>query len=518
MTVPAPDTTLVLAARGISKVYSGTTALAGVDFDVRAGQVQALIGENGAGKSTLMKILCGIEEPTSGTLVLNGKNLRFTSITDAAQYGIAIVHQELQLFPNLSVAENLFVGRELRTRWGSVDSGAQNRAASAALQQLGQSLDPGVLVESLPLGLQQIVEIAKALLQQTQVLLMDEPTSAMTPSEVAVLFRIIRGLAAGGVGIVYISHRLEELLEISDSVTVLRDGRLVGHALSADVDVRWIVETMTGRTSAGRAGEAGSEPGQPVLSVQDLCLAATPGRTALDHVSFELRRGEVIGVYGLMGSGRTELFESLLGVHPDATGRVLLDGRAVHGVGVAARVSGGMAMVPEDRKTAGVFPTLDVLDNMTLSSLSRFTRGGWFSPASSRAAAERFVSDLRIKTSSLTTPVLGLSGGNQQKVVIARAVMSAPRVLLLDEPTRGVDVGAKAEILETARRLARGGMGVMFASSDLGEIFAAADRVLVMSRGRITAECPVSEATEHGLAAAASRTEDASAGAIDAGA
>ena len=469
--------------------------------------MHALIGENGAGKSTLLKVLAGIEQPTEGQLLVNGKVFRFASIRDAAAQGIGMIHQELQLFPDLTVRENLFVGRERRTRWGTVAWEEQEDAARLALERLGHaSISPRARVGSLSLGQQQIVEIARALVHDVRVLLMDEPTSALTGAEIPILFQVIRDLTRHGVSIVYISHRLDELLAIADEVTVLRDGKVVGSAPAAGVDVAWITQRMTGG-GAGRGALAQSTPpGGVVLDVQGLSLPVKPGRTALDDVSFEVRRGELVGLYGLMGAGRTELFESVMGVHPDWSGTIVLDGADVRGSDVCRRVDAGLAMVPEDRQAAGLVQTMSVRENITLSSLGRLSRHGCLSPREESRAARPLVEALRIKTPSLDAPVTALSGGNQQKVVLARGVMSRPKVLLVDEPTRGVDVGAKGEIIDSMRRLAAEGMGIVFATADLAEIQAAATRVLVMARGRITANFPVSEATADALASAASST------------
>jgi erythritol transport system ATP-binding protein len=517
MTSPqtAPDHNAV-DAFGITKVFPGTTALSGVDFHVAPGRVHALIGENGAGKSTLVKILAGIERPTAGRLMVNGTDVRFDSVDDAVRHGIGIVHQELQLFPDLSIAENLFVGRERRTRWGLVDANAQQQIAVDRLAMLGQRLDPARLVGSLPLGLQQIVEIARALVTDTKVLMMDEPTSALTPSEIAVLFRVIRDLAARGVAIVYISHRLEELLGISDMVSVLRDGQLVGEAKSSEVDVQWIVEKMTGRLETTGGIRPVPTPGSVALSVRNLHMASQQGHAALRDVSFDLRRGEIIGLYGLMGAGRTELFEALMGVHSGARGDIVLNGRRIDGVSVADRVRAGLAMVPEDRQAAGLVPTMSVLENMTLSSLSRVSTRGCLALSREREATQAMVDTLRIKTRATASPIGDLSGGNQQKVVISRAVMNRPSVLLFDEPTRGVDVSAKAEILAYVRRLAAEGAAVMYASSDLGEVRAVADRVIVLSRGRVTADGSAAELAEHVLASAASQSLDSTPEGFDA--
>jgi erythritol transport system ATP-binding protein len=493
-------------ARGITKLYPGTTALRDVSLSVRPGDVHALIGENGAGKSTLVRILAGIEPPTAGTLELAGAPVTFHGVRDAAAAGIGVIHQELQLFPDLSIAENLFIGRERVTRWGAIDRAAQERAAREALARLGQDVDPRTLVGALPLGMRQIVEIARALVANVRVLLMDEPTSALAADEIEALFRVVGDLTSHGVGIVYISHHLQELLAIADRVTVLRDGAVVGAAAVGDTDVPWIVERMTGRPPHLARAVSRDAAGSVVLEARGLSLPPRPGRVPLRGVSLTLRRGEVCGLYGVLGAGRTEVFETLLGVHEDALGHVSLDGRSLDGRDVASRVAAGIALVPEDRQAAGLVQTMSVRHNLTLAHLDAFVRRGAISYAAERGACETLAATLRVKTPSLEAPVTALSGGNQQKVVIGRGVMPRPRVLLLDDPTRGVDVAAKAEILATMRALAADGMAVAFTSSDLAEIGEGADRVLVMARGRVSAELAAADVTEARLTAAASST------------
>jgi len=499
----------VLEARAVTKSFAGTQALAGVTLALDAGRVHALIGENGAGKSTLLKILAGIEQPTTGTLRMHGLDVTFASAGDAGTRGIGMIHQELQLFPDLSVAETLFVGRERLTRLGTVDWQAQHAAARAALARLGHgNVATSTVVGALALGQQQIVEIARALVHDVRVLLMDEPTSALAAAEVPVLFQVIRDLAAHGVSIVYVSHRLEELLAIADEVTVLRDGRVAGAAAAADVDVAWIVDRMTGGGVAHRHTARTAEAGRELLTVDALSVHARPGRAALHGVSLRVHAGEVIGLYGLMGAGRTELLESLLGLHADATGRVRLDGRDLGQRGVTERIEAGLAMVPEDRQASGLVQSLTVRDNATLSTVGRLASYGYLSPAAETRAARPFVDALRVKAPSLDAPITALSGGNQQKVVIARGVMSRPSVLLVDEPTRGVDVGARVEIHDALRRLAAEGIGIVFATSDLAEALSTATRVLVMARGRIALDLPIADATADLLAAAASSTPE----------
>ena len=496
----------ILAARAITKRYAGTAALAGVDFAVERGRVHALIGETGAGKSTLVKILAGIERPTGGEVVFDGTPVRFQSARDARERGVEMIHQELQLFPDLSIEDNIFAGRERCTRWGTIDRAAQAKAAVAALARLGQRLPIDRRVGSLPLGQQQIVEIARTVVHEARVLMMDEPTSALTAAEIPVLFTLIRELASHGVGVVYISHRLEELLAIADTVTVLRDGAVVGHAPRAEASVAWIVQRMTGRDHAAPPPRREAPSGEAVLTVEDLRLPPGRERTALQGVSFDLRPGEILGLYGLMGAGRTELLESVLGVHEDARGSVRLQGRELAGLDVRERIASGIAMVPEDRQASGLVPTMNVRQNMTLACVTALSRGGYLSPAREAAAASEWTGRLRLKAPAPDAPIAALSGGNQQKVVIARSVMTRPRVLLMDEPTRGVDVGAKAEIVETMRRLAGDGMAIVFATSELTEIEAAATRALVMARGQITADLSGPGMTPAAMTSAASAT------------
>jgi erythritol transport system ATP-binding protein len=487
--------------------YPGTLALDNVTFSLPRGSVAALIGENGAGKSTLVKILAGIAQPTSGSLVLDGAEVQFRSVRDADAHGIGIIHQELNLCPNLSVAENIFLGREISAK-GVLNKREQERQARGLLERLEQPISPQTMVGELPLGHQQIVEIAKALARDIRVLMMDEPTSALSASEIEVLFRVIRDLKARGVALVYISHRLEELLGIADTISVLRDGRMVAEADAAGVDVRWIVEQMTGRPAGTVAVPEPGLVGERIMAVESVSLVAENGRPLLRNVSLGVRAGEVFGIYGLMGAGRSELLECIMGLHPEMTGSILLDSKRLDSMDTARRIALGLAMVPEDRQVAGLVPCLSVLANMTISSLERWSRGPWLSPMEERDAASRMAADLRIKTPGLGTNIGSLSGGNQQKVIMAKCLLTEPRVLLLDEPTRGVDVGAKREIHGIVRRMAASGMAVVLVSSELEEIRAVADRILVISRGGVSAEFQAGEASEDALALAASATKE----------
>lgn len=483
----------LLAARHVSKQFPGTLALDGVDFAVHAGQVNALIGENGAGKSTLMRILAGIDQPTSGSLEMDGREIVLTSPRVASSHGIAMIHQELNLLPNLTVAENIFLGRE-PTWYGAIDRRTQERVTGELMLRLQQPIKPRTLVGNLPIGQQQIVEIAKAIVpdsttQAVRVLIMDEPTSALSVAEIDALFRTIRDLQARGIAIVYISHRLEELLTIGDTVTVLRDGRAVAESPAQTVGVGWLVEQMTGRAAAQSTHYDASSRQLVVLEV------------AMPDVAFQVRAGEIVGIYGLMGAGRTELLETLIGLRP-ATGRILLHGAPLEGLSICDRIRRGLVLAPEDRQRAAILQNLSVGENITITDLAAKQRGLYVSPSRQRAKAEHAIRQMQIRAPGPDAPITALSGGNQQKVVLSRAMLTQPKVLLLDEPTRGVDVGARAEIFEIVRRMAGSGVAVVFSSSEIQEVLTLATRVLVMAGGRITAEFPAAEARPQALVAA----------------
>jgi erythritol transport system ATP-binding protein len=496
---------VVLRAEGITKFFSGTVALKQVDFNVYRGKVNVLIGENGAGKSTLMKILAGAETATAGKLLLDGQEIRINDPRDAARHGIGIIYQELNLFPNLSVTENIFMTRELTTRGVVINETEQQQRAQAILQRFDQPIDPRALVGDLRVGEQQLVEIARALSQKVRILIMDEPTSALSTAEVESLFRVIGELKAQGVSIIYISHKLDELLQIGDYVTVLRDGQLVAQAPAAEINVNWIVEKMVGRDTASFFHHEEHERGASLLEVSNLTLPKARGTEGLlSDISFTLCAGEILGIYGLMGAGRTELFECLMGMRSGYTGELRLNGKPVTGQIVADRIAQGIMLVPEDRQRQGLVQTLSVAGNITLANLSKFTKSFFLSQPGEAREVTRLIGELGIKTPTAGQLITALSGGNQQKVVVAKALLTAPKVLLLDEPTRGIDVGAKAEMFEIMRRLAKAGLGVIFSSSELMEVLALADRILVMSKGKITGEFDRAQATEAALVAACS--------------
>jgi erythritol transport system ATP-binding protein len=500
---PQPEARrVILIAEKVSKRFPGTMALDQVDFTVYEGAVNVLIGENGAGKSTLMKILAGVEPPSSGRVILDGYPVEFRSTRDAARAGIGIIFQELNLFPNLSISENIFAGREL-TRRGVVQHKEEEKMTRELLNRLEQPLDPGALVRDLRMGQQQIVEIAKALSQNVRVLIMDEPTSALTSSETEALFRIIADLKSHGVAIIYISHKLEELLTIGDYVTVLRDGRLAAAAAARTVSLAWIIEKMVGRNVNAPRHRTQSAGSDSVLEVKGLYLPRVGGGFTLENVSFTLRRGEILAIFGLMGAGRTELFECLMGLRPEATGEVQLCGRKLHHEKIGERIERGLMIVPEDRQRLGLVQKLSVAHNITLANLQRFVTSFCLSERREMEDVRTMMRDLAIKARSPRHPITALSGGNQQKVVVAKGLLTDPFVLLLDEPTRGIDVGAKAEIFEIMNQLAERGLAILFVSSELAEMFLVPDRILVLSKGKITGEFAHDQATEEALVLAA---------------
>jgi len=498
---PGDGPVVPLRAEHVTKVFPGTTALDDVTFDVHAGKVNVLVGENGAGKSTLMKILAGVEQPTAGQVLVDGQAVQLTSVSVAAAHGVGIIFQELNLCPNLSVLDNLFLAQEV-TRGRTIDRRAERARARQLLARLGQDIDPDALVSSLRVGQQQVVEIAKALTHDLRVLIMDEPTSALSQAEVAGLFKVIDDLRSNGVAIVYISHKLDELLRIGDRVTVLRDGRIVATEDARAIDVDWVIEQMVGRAPASLFTRTPHQLGEVLLTATDVTLPRLGGGFLVDHVSFEVRAGEILGFYGLMGAGRTELLEVIAGVRPEATGDLSLGGAPLRVDDVSRRIAAGVVLVPEDRKSDALVPTLSVAQNMVLASLQRYLARFWLARGKERSAVDGMIRDLSIRVAGRDAPITSLSGGNQQKVVVAKALLTQPRVLLMDEPTRGIDVGAKSEIFQIMSRLAEEGFAILFVSSELKEVLAMSDRILVMAKGRITADLAREDATEARLVAA----------------
>jgi erythritol transport system ATP-binding protein len=494
---------VILRAKNVTKRYGGTHALKGVDFEVIEGKVTALFGENGAGKSTLMKILSGIEVPTSGSLELRGERAEFSSTVDARDQGISIIHQELSLCPNLSVRDNIFMGREITGKTGGVDYPAERRIVHELMERLEEPIDPDTLVADLRLGQQQIVEIARALSVNARILIMDEPTSALSASEVEVLFKVIRDLTASGVSIVYISHHLEEAIEISDYAVVLRDGSMVASEDMADVNLDWIVGNMVGRNfNLGQPPIA--DFGDVALEIDDVKVAdpSNPERLSVNGVSLDVRAGEIVCIYGLMGAGRTEMLEALAGRVPLVGGRVVVNGRDLAGLSIAERIGWGLGLVPEDRQRDGLVQTMSVGRNLSLASLGSFVKGFLLSGPVEDTLVAQGIKDVRVKTAGPSAAIGSLSGGNQQKVVIGKMLATKPKVILLDEPSRGIDIGAKAEVFGLLSELAGNGLAVLYSTSEVGECLSIAHRVIVMSKGRVSAEFDASATSKEQIMAA----------------
>ena len=500
-----------LRMEGITKHFGGVHALEGVTFEARAGEVHALCGENGAGKSTLMKILAGVVADYDGRIVLDGKPVAFAGPRDAEDAGIRIIYQELNLVPDLSVAANLFLGRERTNRLGWLDDRAMEAEAWRLFETLGAPISPRARVGDLRIGDQQMVEIARALRFRAAILIMDEPTSALSDAEATRLFRVIDGLRKAGTTVLYISHKMNEVFALADAVTVLRDGRFVAGAARAEIEPAQVVRWMVGRELAEASFAGGDSRGDLLLKVEGLDLPSPPheGRPSLAGITFDLHRGEVLGVAGLMGAGRTELLEALFGAAPGVpTGTITLAGAPARFRAPGEAIAAGLAMVTEDRKNLGLFDRMTVAENITIGHLGALARRGLVDRRAERRAVAGSMDRLAIKAAGGGAPVMSLSGGNQQKCIIARWLLTGPKVLLLDEPTRGIDVGAKAEIYALMRRLAAQGMGILMTSSELPELLAVCDRILVLCEGRLTAELPRADATEERIMHAATRFLD----------
>ena len=498
MSAPA----IALELSGIAKRFGATIALDGVDLAVRPGEVHALIGENGAGKSTLMNVLAGALPPDGGEMRVHGQRFEPGSPLDARRAGIALIHQELSLCPHLTVAENILLGAESAS-WGWIDREASRSRANAVLANFNHpEIRPDRPVGELPVAAQQVVEICRALSADARIMLMDEPTSSLQRADVERLFELVRRLRSQGIAVVYISHFLEEVREIADRFTVLRDGRSVASGEIAGVSDDQLIAQMVGRPMAGLfPPRTGGPPGETVLTVQN--LSAPP---ALRSASFDLRRGEVLGIAGLMGSGRTEMVRALFGLHPVQAGSVVLRGRALspRTGSPAMRLRQGFGYVSEDRKGEGLALPLSVADNLTMTGLRSCARaGGWLDLRCQRDRAREWIDSLGVRARTLAQPVRTLSGGNQQKVAIGRLLHQDAEVLLLDEPTRGIDIGSKAQVYQTIARCADQGKAVLMVSSYLPELFGMCDRIAVMSRGRLGPARPVDEWTPEAVMTAA---------------
>jgi ABC-type sugar transport system ATPase subunit len=489
----------LLQMKQITKSFPGVKALDGVSFDLNKGEIHALVGENGAGKSTLIKILAGVYRhgEYGGEIMLDGSARRFNNVRDSEQAGIAVIYQELSLVKDLSVAENIFLGREPR-RFGIINWEELYGRAQQLLDNLNLVIDPLTPVRNLGIGQQQLVEIAKALSQEARIVVLDEPTAALTDAEVETLFGILNRLRARDVGMIYISHKLDEVFRISDRITVLRDGKTIDTTAASETDESRIITKMVGRAVDQIFPESKHDRGEVIFEVRNVTVEdpSVPGKLLVDRVGFTARKGEVLGIAGLMGSGRSELLMALFGAHPGRkTAQILVNGTEVRINNPNDAIDQGIGFVTEDRKRYGLILDQTILRNMTLAGLRRLSGRFLTNQNAEAVAGEQAGGELRIKANSVFTIVGTLSGGNQQKVVLAKWLLTKPRVLFLDEPTRGIDVGAKQEIYAQINRLSESGLAIVLVSSELPEVLGLSDRVIVLHEGRVTGEFTRAEAT-----------------------
>ena len=493
----------VLALEHVVKTFGAVVALADGCLSVQAGSIHALMGENGAGKSTLVKVLAGVHQPDSGTVVVAGEHVVFRSPAGSKSRGISVIYQEPTLFPDLTVAENIFVGRQPRGRFGLVDRAAMRDEARALFERLGVPIDPDRLAEGLSIADQQIIEIAKAISLDARILVMDEPTAALSGVEVDRLFAVARGLRDSGAGIVFISHRFDEVFELCDQVTVLRDGRYIATHEVAGITTDGLVKEMVGRDIATLFPKQHAEIGRAVLEVRGLTRAGV-----FADISFEVHAGEIVALAGLVGAGRTEVARTVFGVDRYDAGTVRVLGAALRPRSPQAAIDAGMAFVPEDRRKQGLVMDLSVARNATLTLRRQLARFGLINAAQERQVAAEWTARLQVKTGSQDQPVATLSGGNQQKVVLAKWLATDPKLLIVDEPTRGIDIGTKSEVHRLISDLAARGIAVLMISSELPEVLGMADTVLVMHEGEITARLARSEATPETVMHAASGSRE----------
>ncbi len=489
---------LLLRMTGISKAFPGVQALDDVHLDVESGTVHALMGENGAGKSTLMKVLAGIYHADSGSIWFNGADVSIPDSAVALKLGISMIHQELSPVPAMMVAENIFLGREPLNRFGMVDRGQMIAKTQALFDKWGIAINPRATMRSLVVAQMQMVEIAKAISYDSRLIVMDEPTSAISEREVSHLHHMIKSLKESGVAVIYITHKMDEVFKISDKVTVFRDGKHVATIPAADLDRQKLITLMVGRELTHLFPKEDVAIGEIVMSVRGLTRFGV-----ITDISFDLRRGEILGLAGLMGAGRTEVLEALFGVTRVDAGEVTVNGNVVHIKSPSDAIHAGMGLLTEDRKKTGIMGALSVRDNMVVAALARFSPGGILRPGMIEAAAKAERDALDIKTPSLSQLIKNLSGGNQQKVLVSRWLLTSPDILMIDEPTRGIDVGAKSEIHKLMSGLAKQGKAILMVSSELPEILGMSDRVLVMAGGRITAEFSREEVTQERVLEAA---------------
>jgi rhamnose transport system ATP-binding protein len=491
----------ILELKNISKSFSGVEVLHNVSFELRPGEVHALLGENGAGKSTLVKIMTGVHHPDKGEILLHGEPVHFNDARESRQAGIAAIYQELSLFPDLDVAENIFAGRQPVTTGGRVDWRKLYAESGRLLESLGVKLDLKQKARTLSIAQQQMVEIARAFSIQAKILIMDEPTSSLTLHEVDDLFRLVRRLRAEGTAIIFISHRLEELYSLADRVTVLRDGSYVDTRSMKDVTRDDLIRMMVGRTITNLFPKQEVRAGDVILKVENLSRAGS-----FHQVSFELRRGEILGLAGLVGAGRTNVARAIFGVEPATGGSIHVDGREVLITSPQRAIQLGLAYVPEDRQLHGLIPAMPLTPNISLPILHHFAQLGWLQDKSERKSAYDAALQMEVRANNIWQLARELSGGNQQKVVLAKWLSTNPRILILDEPTRGIDVGTKAAVHGLMSKLASEGMAILMISSELPEILGMSDRVIVMREGHVTGHFSRAEATQENIISAATQT------------
>ena len=496
---------IILTMKGIDKTFPGVHALDHVDFEVRKGEVHALMGENGAGKSTLMKVLTGIYSKDSGTITFEGKEVSFANPREAQHAGIVIVHQELNMMGHLTVAQNIFIGREPR-KGIRIDDARMNEEARKLFDQLNIDIDPKATMSDLTVAKQQMCEIAKAISHDAKVIIFDEPTAALTEAEIDQLFIIIKDLRARNYGIVYISHRMDEIKRITDRVSVMRDGQYIGTLITEECTKEDIINMMVGRViyEDPKTESQCPKDAPVVLKVEHL----NAGKMVKD-VSFELRRGEILGFAGLVGAGRTETCRALFGADPKQSGEIYIEGKKVDIRSPKDAVRHGLSYLSEDRKRFGIVLKKSVTENSTLATLPKYTKGAFIDKPKEKEVTQKYVDDLRTKTPSIDQLVMTLSGGNQPKVVIAQWLVNDAKIMIFDEPTRGIDVGAKQEIYELMGRLARSGKSIIMISSEMTEILRMSDRIIVMCEGRKTGELDISEATQERIMSFATRDIEA---------
>ena len=495
----------LLTMKNIKKSFSGVAALKNAELELNKGEVVALMGENGAGKSTLMKILTGIYSKDEGTVTFEGKEVEYKSVSESEEAGIAIVHQELNMMNDLTVAQNLFIGKE-RKKGIFIDDAKMAGDAKELFKKLNVDINPNVKIGSLTVGKQQMVEIAKAISTNAKVIVFDEPTAALTDSEIEELFKVINDLRAKGTGIIYISHRMDEINVISDKVIVMRDGEYVGTLVTKECTKDDIIKMMVGRTvfMEPKTKSDVAADAEVVLRCENL----NRGKHVRD-VSFDLRKGEILGFSGLMGAGRTEVARLIFGADPMDSGKIYIHGKEVSIKSTKDAVNAGIGYLSEDRKRYGLLVDKSVEENTCLSSLERFTKGLFIDGSKSKTVSEKYVQELRTKTPSVTQIIKKLSGGNQQKVVIAKWLVKDSEILIFDEPTRGIDVGAKSEIYDLMERLVKEGKSIIMISSELPEVLRMSDRVVVMCEGRITGCLDISEASQEGIMTCATNRQGA---------